>query len=262
MTRMETLPLSNRLFKETHKTLMQGVRGKFKLPGEYRTSQNWIGLSLKNATFVPPYHEHIVDLMSDLEQFIHNDEIHVPHLIKIAIIHYQFETIHPFLDGNGRLGRLLIVLYLVETQLISKPALYLSDFFERHKVDYYDRLMAVRTHNQLTEWIKFFMFGLSETAEKSINVFKGILILKEKLERKILPTFHVKRQENVQKLMAHLYKQPVINIKSIAKLLSIQTNTANKLVLDFSNLGILRELTGKKRNKLYIFNDYVKLFIE
>lgn len=259
---LERLPLSNRLFKETHRILMQGVRGKRKLPGEYRTSQNWIGLSLKNATFVPPHHEHIAGLMSDLEHFIHNEEIHVPHLIKIAIIHYQFETIHPFLDGNGRLGRLLIVLYLVEKKLIAKPALYLSDFFERHKTDYYDHLMAVRTHSQLTEWVKFFMFGMCETAEKSINVFKDILALKEKLERAILPKFHVRRQENVQKLMEYLYQQPVINIKDVSESLNIQKGTANKLVADFTKLEILREMTGRKRNKIYIFNDYVKLFLE
>ncbi len=210
---LEQLLLSNRLFKETHKILLHGVRGKHKQPGEFRVSQNWIGLSLKNATFVPPHHERIVDLMSDLEMFMHNDEIHVPHLIKIAIVHYQFETIHPFFDGNGRLGRLLIVLYLISFKLLAKPALYISDFFERHKAEYYNNLMAVRTNNEMIAWVKFFLFGLRETAAKSIEVFKAILVLKEQIERERIPTFHVRRQKNAQKLIAYLYQLPIVTIK-------------------------------------------------
>jgi Fic family protein len=257
---LERIPLSNRLFKETHRILMQGVRGKHKQPGEFRISQNWIGLSLKNATFVPPHNDRVVELMSDLEKFMHNEEIYVPHLIKIAIIHYQFETIHPFLDGNGRLGRLLIVLYLVSFKLLSKPALYLSDFFERHKAEYYDRLMAVRTNNEIIPWIKFFLFGLRETTQKSIEVFKAILVLKEQIERERIPTFHVRRQENAQKLIAYLYQRPIVTIKEVSELLGTQINTASKLVASFSKLGILRELTGRRRNRLFIFDEYAGIF--
>ncbi len=260
ISRLEKIPLSNRLIKETHKVLMQGVRGKHKLPGEFRTSQNWIGVSLKHATFIPPHHELVPDLMSDLEIFIHNEEVHVPHLIRIGLIHYQFETIHPFLDGNGRLGRLLIALYLANFDLLLRPALYLSDFFERNKGDYYDHLSAVRTTDNLGGWLRFFLCGVQETAQHSIEVFKAILALKERIEREIIPVFHVRRQRNAQRLMRNLYQHPVVNIKQVRKLLEAQTNTASALVNDFVNHGILREMTGHKRNRLFIFTEYVQLF--
>lgn len=257
---LKHLPLSNRLVKDAHRLVLQGVRGRHKQPGEFRTSQNWIGVSIKHATFIPPHHDQVPELMSDLEKFMHNDQIYVPHLIKIALIHYQFETIHPFLDGNGRLGRLLIVLYLVNFGLLSKPALYLSDFFERHKGDYYDHLMAVRTNDNLLEWLRFFIYGVTETAQQSIQVFKDILVLKENIERKKLPTFHIRRQSNVQTFMRALYENPVVNIKFVTELLGVKPNTANKLVSDFVELGILKEFTGQKRNRLFIFDDYVRLF--
>jgi Fic family protein len=254
------LPLSNRLLRETHAVLLQGVRGKHKQPGEFRTSQNWIGVSLKHAAFVPPHHQHVPDLMSDLETFMHNDQIHVPHLLKIALIHYQFETIHPFLDGNGRLGRLLIVLYLVSFGLLHKPALYLSDFFERHKGEYYDQLMAVRATHKLEPWLRFFLLGMRETAGLSIQVFKDILALKERIEREKMPTFHVRRQANAQALMRFLYQQPMVSIKAVAHLIKAQTNTAAALIDDFVKLGILREFTGQKRDRLFVFDEYVRLF--
>lgn len=262
ISQLQTLPLSSRLIKDTHRILLQSVRGKHKQPGEFRTSQNWIGMSLKNAAYVPPHHEHVPELMSDLERFIHNEAIHVPHLVKIGIIHYQFETIHPFLDGNGRLGRLLIVLYLVSFGLLAKPALYLSDFFERHKGDYYDHLTAVRTNNDLPGWLSFFLFGVRETATQSIRVFKEIIALKEHIGREVLPHFHVRRQKNAQALIRHLYENPVISIKQATTLLNVQPNTASKLISDFCKHAILRELTGQKRNRLFIFNDYVNLFVE
>lgn len=257
---LETLPLSSRLLKDTHKTLMQGVRGESKLPGEFRSSQNWIGASLKNAVFVPPHQEDVPKLMSDLEKFIHNDELHVPHLIKIAIVHYQFETIHPFLDGNGRLGRLMVALYLASFGLLHKPALYLSDYFERHKTEYVDRLMAVRQGNELREWLVFFLYGVRETAENSIQVFKDILLLKERLEREVLPHFSTRRQGNVQTLMLHLNQKPFVSINGVAALLGIQHNTAAALVNDFVKHGVLQELTGKQRNKLFWFEDYLLIF--
>jgi len=257
---LESLPLSNRLLKNTHEILMQGVRGETKLPGEFRTSQNWIGVSLKNAVFIPPHHEDVADLMSDLEKFIHNDELQIPHLIKIAIAHYQFETIHPFLDGNGRLGRLMIALYMASFGLLNKPALYLSDYFERHKTEYVDRLMAVREANQMKQWLVFFLYGIRETAENSIQVFKDILSLKENIERKILPRFSTRKLTNAQMLMQHLYQAPVVNIKTVASLLELKTNTASALVSDFVKYGVLYELTGKQRNRMFWFRDYFVLF--
>jgi Fic family protein len=258
--RLSDMPLSNRLLRETHAVLLQGVRGKHKQPGEFRSSQNWIGVSLKHAAFVPPHHQHVPDLMSDLEKFMHNDQIHVPHLLKIALIHYQFETIHPFLDGNGRLGRLLIVLYLVSFGLLHKPALYLSDFFERHKGEYYDHLMAVRTTHKLEPWLRFFLLGMRETTALSIQVFKDILAIKERIEREKMPTFHVRRQTNAQKLIRFLYQQPIVSIKTVAHHIKTQTNTAAAMIDDFVKLGILREFTGQKRDRLFLFDDYVRLF--
>jgi Fic family protein len=254
------MPLSNRLLREIHAVLLHGVRGKHKQPGEFRTSQNGIGVSLKHATFIPPHHQHVPDLMSDLEKFMHNDQIHVLHLLKIALIHYQFETIHPFLDGNGRLGRLLIVLYLVSFRLLHKPALYLSDFFERHKGEYYDQLMAVRTSHKLEPWLRFFLLGMRETTALSIQVFKDILALNEYIERKQMPTFHIRRQANAQALMRSLYKNPVTTVKTVTDLIQAQTNTASALIEDFVKLGILKEFTGQKRNRLFIFENYVRLF--
>ncbi len=258
--RLDSLPLSNRLLKSTHRTLMQGVRGETKMPGEFRISQNWIGVSLKNAVFVPPHHEELAELMSDLEKFIHNQSLQVPHLIKIAIAHYQFETIHPFLDGNGRLGRLMIALYLANFGLLHKPALYLSDYFERHKTEYIDRLMAVRDANKMKEWLVFFLYGVRDTAEKSIQVFKDVLVLKQQIEREVLPRFSSRRQENAQRLMEHLYQNPLVNIKAVADLLGLRPNTAATLVYDFVKQGVLSELTGKRRNRLYYFKDYLNIF--
>jgi Fic family protein len=260
ITQLETLPLSNRLLKDTHKILMQGVRGETKQPGEFRISQNWIGVSLKNAVFIPPHQDDVIDLMSDLEKFIHNEELQVPHLIKVAIAHYQFETIHPFLDGNGRLGRLMIALYLASFELLHKPALYLSDYFEQHKTEYVDRLMAVRESNKMKDWLVFFLYGVIETAHNSIQVFKDILILKERLEREALPHFSTRRQENAQKLMQFLYESPIVNIKSVARLLEINTNTAATMVNDFVKHGILNEFTGKQRNRTFLFSEYFLIF--
>ncbi|MDH3325983.1 MAG: Fic family protein [Gammaproteobacteria bacterium] len=257
---LESLPLSNRLLKDTHHTLMQGARGEMKQPGEFRVSQNWIGVSLKNAAFVPPHQDEVMDLMSDLEKFIHNEALHVPHLIKVAIAHYQFETIHPFLDGNGRLGRLMIALYMASFGLLHKPALYLSDYFERHKTEYVDRLMAVREANKMKDWLVFFLYGVCETAENSIQVFKDILLMKERLEREVLPHFSTRRQENAQILMQSLYQSPLLNIKMVAELLGVKTNTAAAMVNDFVKHGILKELTGKRRNRTFWFAEYLFIF--
>lgn len=260
ITRLETLPLSNRLLRETHAVLMQGVRGKEKLPGEFRRSQNWIGVSLKNTVFVPPHHDRVPDLMGDMEKFLQDNRVIVPPLIKIAIAHYQFETIHPFLDGNGRLGRLMISLYLASEKLLAKPALYLSDYFERNKTAYVDHLMAVREASHMRDWIIFFLHGTVETAHSSAAVFKSILAMKERIEREILPRFSARRQENAQALVRRLYGRPIVDVKAASKELKTTTNTATSLIEDLVSYGVLREITGQRRNRLFIFSDYVGLF--
>lgn len=256
---LEKLPISNRLIKNTHKTLLSGVRGKHKIPGDFRTSQNWIGATLKDAVFIPPHHSEVVELMSDLEKFINEDEHHVPHLIKIAIIHYQFETIHPFLDGNGRLGRLLITLYLVSNDVLKKPSLYLSDFFEKNKGYYYDNLMTVRLTSNLVQWIKFFLVGVIETSKESIQVFKDIIALKTDVETNRLPKLG-SRIEKGQQLLKQLFQIPITDSKQISELLGISPSTANRLIKELIELKILSELTGYKRNRKYMFTEYFNIF--
>lgn len=253
------LPISNRLLKQTHEVLLSGVRGKHKLPGQFRKSQNWIGATLKDAIFIPPHQNEVQDLMSDLENFIHNEKIYVPHLIRIGLIHYQFETVHPFLDGNGRLGRLLITLYLVSKKVLLKPSLYLSEFFEKNRAYYYDNLMTARISNNLTQWLKFFLVGVIETSKSSIEVFKMILSLKSKLETDVLPKLGSKANRG-QQLLKILYQAPILSTKDTASILNISTSTANRLIMDFVKLGILHEYTGYKRNRKFIFREYVDLF--
>lgn len=256
---LEKLPISNRLIKNTHKIILSGVRGKHKVPGEFRKSQNWIGVTLKDAIFIPPHHSEVLDLMSDLEKFINNDDNHVPHLIKIAIAHYQFETIHPFLDGNGRLGRLLITLYLVSNDVLKKPSLYLSDFFEKNKGYYYDNLMTVRLTSNLTQWIKFFLVGVVETSKESIQVFKDIIALKNDIETNRLPKLGSKIEKG-QLLMKKLFQIPIIDSKQVSEFLQISASTANRLIRDLIALNILTELTGYKRNRKFMFKEYFKIF--
>lgn len=257
---LETLPLSSRLLRDTHRVLMQGVRGEHKLPGEFRRSQNWIGVSLKNAVFIPPHHEHVAELMSDLERFLHADDLFVHPLVRIAIAHYQFETIHPFLDGNGRLGRLMISLYLASEQLMHKPALYLSDYFERNKTAYIDHLMAVREGNHLRAWLMFFLHGVEVTARDSAGVFRAVLDLKERIDREVLPRFSVRRQEGAQALVMYLYEHPVVDVKRVSSIIDATVATAGKLVADMVSQGVLTEVTGQRRNRLFIFREYIDLF--
>lgn len=258
--RLGALPLSNRLLREAHKILMQGVRGEHKQPGEFRVSQNWLGVSLQNAVFIPPHQDRVPDLMGDLERFLHDEKYKVPPLIKAAIAHYQFETIHPFLDGNGRLGRLMISLYLASEGLLVKPALYLSDYFERHKTAYVDHMMAVRQGNHLRAWLIFFLHGMYETALSSAGMFRSILALKEEIEREILPRFSSRRQNNIQKLMRHLYGQPIVDVKMVSQLIGSTPNTASTLISDLVEYRVLFEITGRSRNRLFVFGDYMALF--
>ncbi len=256
---LEKLPISNRLLRNTHSTLLMGVRGKHKVPGEFRKSQNWIGATLKDAVFIPPHYSEIQELMSDLEKFINDNEYPIPHLIKIAIAHYQFETIHPFLDGNGRLGRLLITLYLVSNNVLRKPSLYLSDFFEKNKTYYYDNLMTARLNSNLVQWVKFFLVGVIETSKESIQVFKDIIALKNQIELEQLPQLGSKI-ENGHLLMKHLYQVPITDSKFVSEHLQISPSTANRLIKQFMELGILKELTGYKRNRKFIFKEYFSIF--
>ena len=256
---LKTLPLSTRLLKGAHKILLSGVRGEHKSPGEVRTSQNWIGgSSLKDALFIPPPASEVSELLADLERFLHAKESKLPRLIRIAMGHYQFETIHPFLDGNGRIGRLMITLYLVSEGILREPTLYLSDFFEKKKGSYYDALTVVRTSNDLDQWIKFFLVGVAETARSGAETFEGIISLRQRAENKIMTLG--KRSKVGQNLLKRLFSQPIVNTKQVAELLEVSPPSANSLVVAFQELGILQEVTGYKRNRLFEFTEYVDLF--
>ncbi|MCV6631158.1 MAG: Fic family protein [Flavobacteriaceae bacterium] len=257
---LQKLPISSRLLRETHKILLDSVRGEHKLPGEFRSSQNWIGgSSLLDATFIPPHQDYVGELMSDLENFIHNEDINVPNLIKIAIAHYQFETIHPFLDGNGRIGRLLITLFLVDKRILTKPLLYLSTYFEKNKSLYYDNLSFVRTKSDMKQWLKYFLVGVIETAQKSSQTLSNILEMKNILELKINSEFGRKSQ-NAMVLLQYLLKKPIVNVNQAKEETKLSYNAANSLISDFINAGILKEVTGYNRNRVFMFDDYLKKF--
>lgn len=256
---LDKLPISGRLLKETHEILMKGVRGKHKNPGDFRESQNWIGgATINDAVFIPPHHDDVPDLMENLEQFLNKETYPIPHLLRIAIAHYQFETIHPFLDGNGRLGRLLITLYLVSNGALVKPTLYLSDFFEKHKSLYYDNLTRVRTHNDMTQWLKFFLEGVRVTSENSIQTFKSIIALRMKYEDKILSLGS--RAKLAQELLNYLFSNPIIESQDIVERFPITLPTALKFIGDFIKLEVLTEITGYKRNRIFVLNEYINLF--
>lgn len=258
---LKHLPLSIRLLKQTHAVLMQGVRGDHKLPGDFRTSQNWIGGSnLNNAVFVPPHPDEVPELMGDLEKFWHNEQVQVPDLIRIALSHYQFETIHPFLDGNGRIGRLLITLYLVDKGLLHKPALYLSDFFERNRGAYYDALTVVRSSNDLVHWLRFFLTAVVETATSSKNTFLAIMALRQDVEHRILGLGG--RAENAKKLLLYLYQRPMLSVNEAAEHLGVTHQSANTLVKKLEQMEVLVETTGYGRNRLYMFKRYFELFMK
>jgi Fic family protein len=256
---LERLPLSMRLLREAHTILMSSARGEHRNPGEIRKSQNWIGGSnLKNAIFIPPTPQELPDLLTDLEKFWHNEKIAVPHLIRAALSHYQFETIHPFLDGNGRVGRLLITLYLIDKKPLTKPTLYLSDFFDRNRGAYYDALTAVRTSNDVEHWLKFFLTGVAETAAGSKQIFEGIVALRQRCEEQILQLG--KRVTKGQTLLRELYSQPVMSANDIATKLGITHQSASSLIRSFEEMGILREITGRKKDRLFVFSEYLSLF--
>ncbi|MEA1886682.1 MAG: Fic family protein [Bacteroidota bacterium] len=259
LNELKELPLSSRLIKDTHRVLLHGVRGEKKQPGEFRTSQNWIGgATINDATFIPPVHSSVPELMSDLEKFLHNDKIFVPDLLRIGLVHYQFETIHPFPDGNGRIGRLLIPLYLVSKGILQKPILYLSDFFEKNRGLYYDNLMVVREKNNLSQWFRFFLVGIVETAKNGIRTFDDILQLQKKSDSEIQVLGS--RATKAKKVIDYLYKKPIIDAEKVSKVADISMPSSYKLISDLEKMDILKEVTGGQRSRIYVFDNYLKLF--
>ena len=259
--RLDELPVCMRLLKEAHQILMAGVRGEHKQPGEIRTAQNWIGgTSIQTASFIPPHQDSLPQLLGDLEHFWHNDKLNMPQLIKIAISHYQFETIHPFNDGNGRVGRMLITLHLIELGILQKPALYLSDFFERNKGAYYDALTFVRDRNDMDQWLLFFLSAVRETAHKSRATFEQIVTLREDYERRIIGGG--KRAQHAHKLLLKLFSDPVITVDRAAKHLQVSTSTANTLINWLERKDILRKVTRQSRNRIFSLHEYLALFME
>ncbi len=257
---LKRLPVSTRLIKQTHKTLLGKGRGVTKTPGEFRRSQNWIGgNSPKDAVFVPPPHAEVHSLMADLEKFLHNADAQVPDLVRIAIAHYQFETIHPFLDGNGRVGRLLITLFLVSQGLLVRPTLYLSDYFDKHRAEYYDELTSVRLKHDLSRWVAFFLTAVLRTSDKGIETFRKIVSLRSKIDDRLLPQLG-RRAAKGAELMKLLYHQPYVAVADVQTKLRVAPATANMLVKEFVRLKILEEVTGWRRNRRFIFREYVRLF--
>jgi Fic family protein len=258
---LERLPLSNRLLRNAHEILLEGVRGEGKQPGEFRKSQNWIGGSgPSDAAFVPPHHTELPELMSDLERFLHNDALLIPDLVRISIAHYQFETIHPFLDGNGRIGRLLITLYLVSKGLLKKPTLYLSAHIEKHKGDYYDALTRARESDDMGHWVRFLLTAIRDTGHKGAATFQSILELRKEVERTTLSLG--KKAENARLLLNHLYRKPLVTANEVAELLNVTHQTASSLIRDFEDLQILKKWEKIRRSQLYVFGRYLALFLD
>ena len=254
-------PVCTRLIRELHKILMQGVRGEHKTPGEFRTSQNWIGGSMpSNAVYVPPPHTEIAECLTDFEKFVNNEEIDTPDLIKIAILHYQFESIHPFLDGNGRIGRLLIPLYIQSKGMLDKSCLYISDYIERNKDTYYDMLTRVRTHNDMIAWIKFFLEAVIETSKTAKEKFRNVVELTMEMDKTIidLPI----KAENAKKVIDVLYNEPIINRKKLMEITNIRPSTLKDTVNVLLENNIIVETTGYSRNQVFAFQKYIDLFLK
>ena len=256
---LEVLPISSRLIKSTHKLLLDSVRGEHKLPGEFRTSQNWIGgNSLMDARFIPPHYDYLNLLMGDLENFLNNPNLGLPALMKIAIAHYQFETIHPFLDGNGRIGRLLITLFLVQERILDRPLLYLSTYFEKRKDLYYDNLDRIRTKNDMKQWIKYFLVGIEQTAAQAAQTLSDILKFKEEVEKKLRANYG-RRSHKAILLLHELLRNPFITVDQASRVCGITYKAANNLVKSFQDDELLIEMTGNSRNRLFVFDKYLKI---
>lgn len=261
LKRLETLPLSLRLIREIHKRLLEGVRGGKRDPGEFRKSQNWVGpqgCSLAEATFIPPHVHEMKIALGDFETFLHLDSS-LPPLIKIGLAHGQFETIHPFIDGNGRIGRLLITFLLCREDILSRPLLYLSHYFKKHRAQYYERLQAIRDNGEWEEWILFFLQGVYEVSREATETARKILRMREEHREDIIKHFG-SRSGNAVKLLEHLYWHPIISIVFVRKLTGLAYGNANNLVGRFEKMGLLSEITGQKRNRKYSYKPYLELF--
>lgn len=257
----EGFPVCNRLIREIHKILMTGVRGEHKAPGEFRISQNWIGGSMPStAVYVPPPYTEIAECLSDFEKFINNEKIDTPDLIKIAILHYQFESIHPFLDGNGRIGRLIVPLYIQSKGMLQKSCLYISDYIERNKDTYYDMLTRVRTRNDMIGWIKFFLEAVIETSKIAKEKFRRVVKLTMEMD-KIVFELSV-RSDNAKKVIDALYNEPVINRKKLCELTNIKESTIKNIINCFLDNNIIVETTGYSRNQIFTFKKYTDLFLK
>jgi Fic family protein len=262
LSRLETLPLSLRLLKEIHGTLMDGVRGGDKSPGEFRRSQNWIGpagCSLTTASFVPPPPLEMEKAMNELELFLYIESELLP-LIRIGLIHAQFETIHPFLDGNGRMGRLLITFFLCQQKVLIKPLLYLSHYFKKNREEYYGKLTRIRTHDDWEGWLKFFLNGVAEVADEAFILARGIIDLQQRMQVRIREVYP--GNINAFHLLAKLFEQPVVDIRQVQKVIGTTYPTASSLVKGFESLGILKKIGEKQRYRRYIFADYVNMMQE
>lgn len=260
--RLNELPLCNRLIKETHSVLMEGVRGQEKSPGEFRRSQNWIGgqgSTLKNARYIPPSPEDMIEAMSDLEKYINSDD-ELDVLIRAALIHYQFETIHPFLDGNGRVGRLLITLFLMEKKVLSTPALYISYFLKKNRVEYYDRMTEVRAKGNYEQWVTFFLRALLESAEDAISTIDKLIALHD--ENVAVISSMGRAAKNVILVFEYLEANPIIEIGKTAEALSITFNTASNAIKRLSNAKILKQTTNASRNRTFAYDDYLCILRE
>lgn len=260
LAELKNLPLSIRLLKGAHKHLMTGARGELKMPGEIRTSQNWIGgSSIMTAKYIPPSQEYVPELLSDLEKFWHNDDIHVSNLIRCAISHYQFESIHPFLDGNGRIGRLLIPFYLISKGEMTCPSLYISAYLERNRDAYYEALSQVRMHDDLIGWVDFFLNAVHETARTGCEKFKRIFALRDEM---VTYSHKVKNTALMQKFFRYLYSVPRITVNQVADALGCGYQVANRLIKPMVKDGVLIPSSDAKRNTVYDFKRYLAIFID
>lgn len=260
LNRLHSLPLCNRLIKETHAVLMEGVRGQEKSPGEFRYSQNWIGgqgSTIQNARYIPPNPEDMQTAMSDLEKYMNGDDSLDP-LIQAALIHYQFETTHPFLDGNGRVGRLLITLFLMEKGILSHPALYISYFLKMNRIEYYDRMTQVRKTGDYEQWVMFFLQALSDSAGDAIQTIDALTALHNQSVAK-LGAFSKRQQTNLLKLFAYIETNPIIDIQKTATALGLSYNTVSKMVTILVDEGILRQTDKAGKAKIYSYADYLDI---